>query len=108
MCITERGLVVMKDFLDENNPFYQKLLSWYGTSLEDKQLQVLYVDKEAEEIYAVVYITKEREDIEIARVFSVGNRMEISIDLQTRALTLGGIKKLIRYGSNFKQFDIEE
>jgi hypothetical protein len=99
----------MLDFLDGNNVFYKKLEDWYGKeALDNKQINVLYVDKEDEEVYAVVYITKEREDIEISRVFTIGNRMEISIDLQTRVLTLGGIKKLIQYGGNFKKFEIED
>lgn len=99
----------MSKFLDKENVFYKKLTNWYGDSLNDKQIQVLYVDEEGEEVYAVTFIIKEREDIEIARVFTLGNSMEISIDLQTTPLTIKGIKKLIKYGAeNVKGFDIEE
>jgi hypothetical protein len=99
----------MNEIINNNNPFYIKLKEWYGNSLITKKVEVLHVyTEDDEEIYTVVFLMKEKENVEIARIFPLGNKMEISIDCQADTNTIQGIRKLIQYGGNFKRFEIED
>ncbi|MDD4779182.1 MAG: hypothetical protein PHT02_01070 [Tissierellia bacterium] len=89
----------MNKFLNNDNKYYNKLTDWYGDTLKNNKVEVLYVDGENEEIFAVAYILKENEQYEIARVFEIGGKMQISIDCQVDVTTTEGIKKLLQYGN---------
>lgn len=90
-----------------DNIFYDKLKFWYGKFLADKQVSILHTEEIEGKLNTVVFIIKENEKIEIARVFALGDHAEISIDLQCNTKCIGAIKQLIAYGGNFKKFEIE-
>jgi len=46
-------------------------------------------------------------EIEIARIFYLGDRMEISIDCQADVNTMQGVRKLIKYGGFYNQYEID-
>jgi hypothetical protein len=89
----------MNKFLNNNNSYYNKLVDWYGDTLKSNKVEVLYVDGEGEEVFAVAYLLKQNEQIEIARIFEIGGKMQISIDCQVNVTTTEGIKRLLQYGS---------
>jgi len=97
----------MKNMLNNNNKFYTKLEEWYGKSLDSKLFEILHVDMENDQIYSVVFLMRKDNEIEIARVFPIGDTMQISIDCQADINTMKGIRQLIQYGGNFGRFEIE-
>jgi len=89
----------MKEFLSKNNIYYNKLRDWYKDELKTNKVEVLYVDREDKDIFAVTYLIIENENVEIARIFSIGDTMQISIDCKVNITEIQGIKNLILYGS---------
>jgi len=88
-------------------PFYVKLQEWYGNRINGKKFEVLHTLYEDGEPYTMIFMMEIDNQIEIARIFSLGNRMEISIDCQADVSTLQGVRKLIQYGGNFKLWEID-
>jgi hypothetical protein len=101
-------LMVDKIFNTENI-FYNKLKFWYGKYLDNKQVSVLHTKEVEGNLCTVVFIIKEDKAIEIARIFTIGDHVGISIDLQCNVTCIGAIKQLIQYGSNnYKAYEIED
>lgn len=98
----------MKEIMNKDNPFYNKLQEWYGNNLNPKKTEVLYIDKDETNTYAITFLIRNENHIEVARVIHFGNSYQISIDCQADVNTMQGVRKLIQYGSNFKRFDIED
>jgi len=94
--------------IDNTNPFYIKLKDWYGKNLNDKKLEVLHAYEIEGKLNTVIFMMEIDNQIEIARIFSLGDGMGISIDCQADIRTLQGAKKLIQYGGNFKLWEIED
>lgn len=99
---------MMDKIFTEENIFYKKLEDWYKKHLDNVQLNILHIEEIDNKLVTVIFIMKEKDKVEIARVFTIGDHAEISIDLQVNTSTLGGIRKLIQYGGNFKRFEIED
>jgi len=94
--------------VNKESPFYAKLQEWYGNRINGKKLEVLHTLYEDNgEPYTMIFMMEIDNQIEIARIFSLGNRMEISIDCQADVHTMQGVRKLIQYGGNFKSWEID-
>lgn len=87
----------MKNIMSEENKFYKKLKEWYGDYLDDKPIEVLHADCDS-----VSYVIKDETNIEIARVFLLSGKPQISIDCQADVSKLEGIKKLILFGQSLQ------
>jgi len=96
-----------EDILNTENIFMDKLNFWYGEHLKDKILDVLYIEEIDQKLCTVVFIIKEDSKIEIIRTFKIGNKVELSIDLQCNTNCIGAIKQLVAYGGNYERFEIE-
>jgi len=101
----------MENIIKEGNKFYDKLKDWYGNHLNIKKLEILhtheiFVDGK-KELVTVIFMMEINEQIEVARIFSLGDQIAISIDCQADPNTLQGARKLIQYGGNFQRFEIE-
>lgn len=95
------------DILKTDNIFMDKLKYWYGKHLDNKQVSILHTISIGNKLNTVIFILKEDQKIEIARIFTLGNNVEISIDLQCNTNCIGAIKQLIEYGSNnFKPYEL--
>jgi len=101
----------MENIIKDGNKFYDKLKDWYGNYLNTKKLEVLHTHEifvdGTKELVTVIFIVEIENQIEIARIFSLGERVEISIDCQADPNTLQGARKLIQYGGNFQRFEIK-
>jgi hypothetical protein len=100
--------LMMDRIFNKENVFYNKLKKWYGKFLDNMQVSILHVEESDGEVWTVIFILKDKSKIEIVRIFTIGDNVEISIDLQTNTNDIGGIRKLIQYGGNFKKFEIED
>jgi len=89
------------DILKINNIFHDKLKFWYGEYLNNKQVSILHTEDVEGELCTVIFIAKEEMSVEIVRIFTLGNKIEVSVDLQCNIKCIGAIKQLIQYGSNF-------
>ena len=93
--------------IDNTNPFYIKLKDWYGKNLNDKKLEVLHAYEIEGKLNTVIFMMEIDNQIEIARIFYLGNKLEISIDCQADVSTMQGVRKLIKYGGFYNQYEIE-
>jgi len=93
--------------IDNTNPFYIKLKDWYGKNLNDKKLEVLHAYEIEGKLNTVIFMMEIDNQIEIARIFYLGEKLEISIDCQADVSTLQGVRKLIKYGGFYSQYEIE-
>jgi len=98
----------MNNILTTDNIFRDKLKFWYGKHLSNKKVMILHTDNVEGELCTVIFIVKEDTKIEIIRVFTIGDRVELSVDLQCDIKCFGAIKQLIQYGGNFDKFEIED
>ena len=88
-------------------PFYIKLQEWYGNRIDGKKFDILHTYENGGELNTAIFMMEIDNQIEIARIFYLGNKLEISIDCQADVSTMQGVRKLIKYGGFYNQYEIE-
>jgi len=88
-------------------PFYVKLQEWYGNRINGKKFDILHTYENDGELNTVIFMMEIDNQIEIARIFYLGDKLEISIDCQADVSTMQGVRKLIKYGGFYNQYEIE-
>jgi len=99
---------ILKDIKSKPEfPFYVKLQEWYGNRINGKKFDILHTYENDGELNTVIFMMEIDNQIEIARIFYLGDKLEISIDCQADINTMQGVRKLIKYGGFYKQYEIE-